>query len=1106
MMVERCKRAFAFGAALAATLVGAAPVDYFPINSQLPPVARISRDFEFIFSPLTFSSPTNMTYRLQNGPKWLSIDSSSRRLFGTPGDKDIPPGEVVGVPIDLVAQDKTGSTTTMATLVVSRNPPPQIAVPIAEQLPKFGTYIAPSSLHLHPARPFSFSFAKDTFKTASGKGGLNFYALTGDNTPLPSWISFNNEKLEFSGKTPPFESLIQPPETFSFQLVASDVVGFASVSTTFSLVVGSHELTADPTVVKLNATHGNHLVYDDLPNVLKLDKKPVKPEDVATISASNLPPWLSFDNKTWKLEGTPEPTAESSNITIAVTDKFLDTFNLTVSIRFGLFVSDLPDLNLIPGADFSFDLKKYLSNVSDVMVTLNDDPDAPWAEFNSSSLILSGTVPKPRSKSASASQISFKAASKQTNDIETKSMNIRVASTSPSPSPTPSPTPSTEPTKANDEGPNKNLLWLLVIPILLTFIGIIALLFYIRRQRQQHNRVSIKKVSGPMPGSFVFNRPDGPGKGSGYAERRMLDVGRRRLSNSSISAQNSGASAAVSNQQSSQATSSLVGNPAPHAMMATYSLAKSPAHSDILETRSSWSAGHCNQLSPRGIGATDEVSLLSDTSLGSGDAYIAEARAYSIIRTPRGEAFRGLEVPLSSEPFSIQNTPEIAYTTGGKYDSGSDSAIPPAVGYTVRPTPPLPLPQQSDPGLGIRSVGQRLSNLWKRQSGNPVPEERKRQSILSDATGQTTRTSILTSGISGVGEEEATTSTLARPTIIHIPSRPGEVRQMSRNSRLHESSPRFSVRSATKSPSNFGLMSRSPEPIDESPELPPTLEDPTNPRASDSSWDRLARNSLGIAYKDLIITEPRKVAPGREPLAEVIYEDNWIKHEIDRDLLSPDQWLQPANTSVAANMVGIATTSPANTSSELPRLPPTSALATPKGGKPGFERRPSRNAGATATLYHTPSLSSRSDASSSVRTQIAVGGETRTLASATTPSTEDGSAWGPPNRPLPETPLRGGGGRVPLADRSANGTSYHYNSNNNNNNNNIHTDTSGAEDTPSRKSWKTGTRSMKSAKSLRSVWADEEDDDVWEDMRPPTTFVDDWDDGIDSEGSFAVYI
>ncbi|KAI0164509.1 hypothetical protein GGR52DRAFT_585861 [Hypoxylon sp. FL1284] len=1076
-MVERCKRALAFGVAAAVTLAGAAPVDYFPINSQLPPVARISQAFEFTFSPLTFNSSSNITYHLKNAPKWLFVDSFSRRLFGTPSDEDVPPGEVVGIPIELVAEDETGSTTTKPTLVVSRNPPPRVAVPIAEQLPKFGTYIAPSSLHLHPSKPFSLAFAEDTFQTASGNGGLNFYALTGDSTPLPSWVSFDSEKLAFSGETPPFESLIQPPQTFTFQLVASDVVGFASVSAPFSLVVGSHELTADPSVVKLNATQGKPLVYEHLPHVLKLDKKLVKPEDIKAISALDLPSWLAFDDQTWKLDGTPESTSESSNITIAVTDKYSDTLNLTVSIKFGLFLSDLPDLNLASGSDFSFDLKKYLSNASDILVTLDDGQDTPWAEFNSSSMVLSGTVPKPKSKhSASASRVAFKA-SKHTTETETKSMNIRVASTSASPIPPP---PSSEPKKANDEGPNKNLLWLLVIPILLTFVGIIALLFYIRRKRHQHAGLGIKKL-GRIPGSFVFDRPGSPGNDSGLVKRPMLEISRPRLSNSSISAQNSGVSAAVSNQQSSQATSSLAANSAPHTVMAMYSTAKSPEISDILETRSSWSAGRRNQLSPPGIGGTDEISLLSDTSLGSGDAYIAEARAYSIIRTPKVESFRGLEVPLTSEPFSIQNTPEIAYTTAGKDDSSSENAVPPAVGYTVRPKPGHQRQQPQDPGLGIRSVGQRLSNLWKRQSGNPAAEERKRQSILSDATGQTTRTSILTSGISGVGEEEATTSTnmVARPTIIHIPGRPGEVRQMSRNSRLHESSPQAA-----------GFAARSPEPvIDESSELPPALQDPTAPRASDSSWDRLARNSLGIAYKDLIITEPRKAAPGREPLAELVYEDNWIKHEIDRDLLSPDQWLKPAaaTSTTAVNLVGIATTSPANTSTELPRLPPTSALATPRsvGGKPGFfERRPSRTAVRPPAnfLYHTPSTSSRSDASSSVRTQIRGGGAAGT---ATTPSTAT-DGWAPPDRPLPETPPRGGTklGLVPLAERPPNGSSSHYYK-------------------------KSGDRvTVKSGKS-GSVWADDvadDEDDAWEDLRPPTTIVDDWDDGVGSDGSFAVYI
>lgn len=411
---------------------------------------------------------------------------------------------------------------------------------------------------------------------------------------------------------------------------------------------------------------------------------------------------------------------------------------------------------------------------------------------------------------------------------------------------------------------------------------------------------------------------------------------------------------------------------------------------------------------------------------------------------------------MGSDPFSsIQNTPEIAYTAAGpRYESDSDDAVPPAVGYAVRPKSgeQQRQQQQQDSGLGLRGVGERLSNLWRGQSVNRSPDERKRNSILSDSTAQTTRTSILTSGMSGI-EEEARTSTVARPTIIHIPSRPGEPRRISMASRMHESSPLFSGRPLTRSPPSFGLAVRSPEPvIDESPELPPSIGE-SMPRDSDSSWDRLARNSLGIAYKDLIITEPSKVHSPQ------IQEDNWMKH----DLLSPDFWPQPNNTSV--NMVGIANTSPYNIPSEIPRLPPTTAQMTPRGGRAGLERRPSQ--ASDTTLKNTPSLSSRSDGSSSIRTQ---------------------RAWAPPNRPLPETPTRVS--RVPLADRP----------------NDLYYASAGDLQTPTKKNWK-ATRSMKSAKSMRSVWADDdvEDEGEWEDIRPPTT-IDGWDDGVDSDGSFAVYI
>ncbi|OTB12377.1 hypothetical protein K445DRAFT_14806 [Daldinia sp. EC12] len=1083
-MVAKCKEVFAFGAAVLSILAGATPVDYFPINSQLPPVARISEAFEFTFSPLTFFSKSNITYRLGKAPKWLAIDSSSRRLFGTPNNEDVPPGEVVGIPIELIAEDETGSTTANPTLVVSRNRPPVIEVSISKQLPKFGTYIAPSTLHLHPSKPFSFSFDEHTFRTDSGDGGLNYYAVSDDNAPLPSWITFDAGKLTFSGETPPFESLVQPPQIFTFQLVASDVVGFASVSVPFSIAVGSHELTAEPPVVKLNATYKKPFEYKDLKNVLKLDKKPLKREDTVTITALDLPTWLSFDNKTWELTGTPKSTAESTNVTIAVADKYTDTLNLTISIHFGLFISDLPDLDLKAGDDFSFDLKKYLSKPEDTQVAIEDEFGASWADFNSSSMLLSGSVPTHASEKAhTMPHVVFSATSKHTNETETKTMNIHLTTT-----PTVTPKPSAEPKEPETDDSNRNLLWLLIIPIFLIFACIIILLFYVRRRRQQPRRISTREVSGPVPGSFMTHPPDirkDP-------VVRIIDIVPPRDSESTAAQKHRVSTGASNGRSQTASTPSLTGSVIPHAMMAMYSRAKSPAHSVILEASSSLSGGRDNQPSPQAGGRTDEVSLLSDTSLGEADAYIAEAQSYIIATRPRNDAFQNLSVPINTEPFSIQNTPEIAYT---RYEAHSDNAVPPAVGYAVRPKSGQQQ-QQQESVFDLRSVGKRISNLWKRESGSQVNNNQKRNSILSDSTAQTTRTSILTSGISGVAEEEATTSTnvVARPTIIHIPSRPGEARQMSR--RVNGSSSLFGRQSTIKSPETI---------LHQSPELPPTLGDCINPRDSDSSWDRLARNSLGIAFKDLL-TEPERAVSRQESPADVPQEGNWITYDLSQNLLSPGQWPQQ---NVSINMVGIARTSPANISSEIPRLPPSTALGKSKGeekSRVAMRRRPSQ--ASETTVRNTPSTSSRSDVTYSSRDEYShFSHNTRRQGAPSesqTPSIENG--WAPPpTRPLPRTPTQQID-RAPLADRP-NQSSFLYTT--------ASATTraagggvgvgvgqgSGIENTR----WKS-TRSMKSAKSLRSVWADDdEDDDAWEDIRPPTT-IDGWDDGVDSDGSFAVYI
>ena len=58
--------------------ISATPNVILPVSAQLPPVARISQTFSFVFADSTFeSSGTDLT-------GWLHLDSSSRTLYGTP--------------------------------------------------------------------------------------------------------------------------------------------------------------------------------------------------------------------------------------------------------------------------------------------------------------------------------------------------------------------------------------------------------------------------------------------------------------------------------------------------------------------------------------------------------------------------------------------------------------------------------------------------------------------------------------------------------------------------------------------------------------------------------------------------------------------------------------------------------------------------------------------------------------------------------------------------------------------------------------------------------------------------------------------------------------
>ncbi|CAK7198200.1 polarity establishment/cellular polarization [Sporothrix eucalyptigena] len=510
-------------------LVSSSPTLSFPINAQVPPVARIASTFSFVFADNTFTSSSAsasaaaITYSLVDPPSWLSIDSSERWLHGTPQDDDVPDGDVVGVNFGVMATDDTGSTTSNITLVVSRNPAPTVEIPISQQLADSGLpYSEPSSVLSYPDTYFNFSFSESTFSNSS----LNYYAVSGDNSPLPSWIAFDSNILQFSGTTPPSDSLVEPPQTFNFQLIASDVKGFSAASIGFSIVVGSREITADDPAVVLNATVGKELVYDGLQNGIRIDGQVAGPSNLTAkvLSGSSPPDWLTFDTDTWELSGTPPSSAQNSAFSISFSDSLADSVNVTFQVDIDengtVFRDTLPAMQAQRGSEFRLDLGPYLVQTDGVTVDVQTSPQEDWITFDNSTFVLSGNV--PISETASTISISVRATlvSSWATESETfmlqimsgPSSNNATASAS-STSAAPTSATSAAAAAASTSTSTKTILLAVLIPTLLLCcaLGILAFCFC-RRRRQKKRELSQhltnKDISDPVPFSFAYNGQD----------------------------------------------------------------------------------------------------------------------------------------------------------------------------------------------------------------------------------------------------------------------------------------------------------------------------------------------------------------------------------------------------------------------------------------------------------------------------------------------------------------------------------------------------------------------------------------------------------------------
>jgi hypothetical protein len=375
---------------LATTL--AIPAAVFPFNSQVPTAARINQQYSFQFSGSTFTSAdANLIYSISGQPAWLSLDSATRTLIGTPRQEDLGSSTFV-----LTAADSTGAAHTQCTLVVVSNPMPILQGNLVDQLAESANLSGPNSpvMTLLPNTPLNFHFRQDSFIDIVQRS-LYYYATLTDHTPLPAWLHFDSASLAFSGVTPLLSAF---PQAFEVMLIASDVQGFAGSSFTFRIEVGERVLVFVPEERVVRVKKGEKVDAGDFETSMSMNGGKIDLAGLKSAEAKGLPGWMSFDSKTLRLKGDAPDDFQAANVTITVSDGNGDTAMVVVRLvpdgdDTMLLTGNIGKLYATPGEHFEYTIPASVVGNTDATLMLVSPTEATWLHFDPSKRELEGDVP-----------------------------------------------------------------------------------------------------------------------------------------------------------------------------------------------------------------------------------------------------------------------------------------------------------------------------------------------------------------------------------------------------------------------------------------------------------------------------------------------------------------------------------------------------------------------------------------------------------------------------------------------------------------------------------------------------------------------------------------
>ncbi|GAV53361.1 hypothetical protein ZYGR_0AI06450 [Zygosaccharomyces rouxii] len=384
------------------------PMEGFPLDAQWPPVARVGKAFEFQISGDTFQSTsagTQISYEAFDLPSWLSFDSGARTFKGTPQKDDLKNGLTTRVPVTLQGTDPGDNKKLNKSydLVVTSKTSVDVAsnFNLLALLKNYGSTNGQGGLILKPNQEFNITFDRDSFTNQDYI--TEYYGISEPfNTPLPSWMVFDENNLKFSGVTPVAHSEIAPQIAYQFAIGATDVNGYASASIPFSIVVGAHELTTSiQNTLMINVSKSGDFDYQLPLDYVFLDNETISNNDLGSIETLNAPKWVSLDNGTLSGKMPMDSGSPSKvNFSVVVHDTFDDSiyWNFEVASTHDLFAThSLPNINATRDEWFQYNfLPSQFTNINDTEVSVNftnSSQNHDWINFKSSNLTLMGKVP-----------------------------------------------------------------------------------------------------------------------------------------------------------------------------------------------------------------------------------------------------------------------------------------------------------------------------------------------------------------------------------------------------------------------------------------------------------------------------------------------------------------------------------------------------------------------------------------------------------------------------------------------------------------------------------------------------------------------------------------